>query len=57
MASTKLTKGSIARYKTGDTQQSPIVKITNVRVCGESSTAASNDSERYRLSISDGQDT
>ncbi|CAF1219523.1 unnamed protein product [Rotaria sordida] len=54
MASISLTKGSISRYQNGNTQQSAIVKVLNIRQCESSTTT---DVERYRLSITDGQDT
>ncbi|CAF1304629.1 unnamed protein product [Rotaria sp. Silwood1] len=54
MASISLTKGAITRYQNGTTNQSATVKVLNIRQC-ESSTAT--NVERYRLSITDGQDT
>ncbi|CAF2719731.1 unnamed protein product [Rotaria sp. Silwood2] len=54
MASTNLTKGAITRYQNGNTKQSAIVKVLNIRQC-ESTTPT--DVERYRLSITDDQDT
>ncbi|CAF3324524.1 unnamed protein product [Rotaria socialis] len=56
MASTTLTKGAIALYQNGNTQQSAIVKVLDIRLCDASTTTATNV-ERYRLSITDGQDT
>ncbi|CAF0967374.1 unnamed protein product [Adineta ricciae] len=60
MTSTGLTTGAIVQYKTGNTQQAATVKVTGIRLCepSKSSEASSSiDTERYRLSISDGEET
>ncbi|UJR08911.1 hypothetical protein I4U23_013165 [Adineta vaga] len=54
--SLSLTTDAIAQYKNGNTQQTAIVKITSIRLC-ETTATSSSDTERYRLSIHDGQDT